>query len=1062
MNIQAQDAMRCSTCDNVVSISCRSCRLDFCNDCIGDHVTESLSQHDVVPYEDKFTREVILPECDSHRDKNCTLVCKVCDVPICSTCFTKNHLKHQVEDLVEAVKQKRSEVQTDLRNISEFISHYGDIGSDIEKKVDKVGKNCDVLKAQIGSVGLILQNRMQQKLDWGKEKIDNYGKNTEKLFLSFESNVNSRVSLLLDKKKEKEMLLQNNVALQIMDYSSESYFTEIPPSLEIDEVKLEIEETGENALLGNIVNDIPINTLGSNVVLEAVEDFEGHRERDMCFNKRDLLMVDHKTFNNTNDTHVVGIHLINGKFGYIPKSHVAIRRLRGRCNQLQRWWTPIGRERTKEIFLNDKIQNSTFCISDYTEHSYNLSIKCDAGVANVPLSKMENIVSVEGSTDAFTSLPSLVHFYQEEREGFPCQLSTPLHHQMPTAPFEGLKVDRDRINIISEIPLERLPQFDMFEGRSNINNKTTIRVYQLLETADNTTPSTIDANNVIEDAENMREFSHENILQFVALSAASYPMAMITEFVRQTLLQYLKTEQHWQHISIQTIVGFAAQISNGMDYCHRKKFFHMNLRAENVFMDEHSVLKIGGLHAAKRADVEPFQIPQKTRMRTQWASPESLLDNTFSRHSDVWSFGILLYEMVTFGGLPFSGKTDADICALYGMKIGFPHPTDCYLKCPDSYYNIMESCCKYEATSRSSFDKLMDIFKNHFISQLKIANRVHHISDGHGVPQLQIWWTTKGKDNVSNILMKKDVKRGAFFISEATEFIGGEIGCLLSDPGRDSASKIAYDGVELARNSIESLQLLGTDDLNDTYRGVNRNGEKVTVFTFNEIPNAKRWSEDSFIEAANILNGLSHENILGIIGCCSTSKPVFMVTEPVRWILHHILKLDMGQSLKLFDLVEIATQIANGMKYLSSKSYIHRDLRTMNILLTQTFEVKVGGLNLCTDINNSSIETAIWSIRWCAPEIFQNDRGCLLKSDVWSFGILLYELITFGMKPYGKMSNHDVQEEVQKGYIIPRPSDGPIKCPEHFYKIMTTCWKAKPEERLGFELLHKLLKNYFK
>lgn len=45
--------------------------------------------------------------------------------------------------------------------------------------------------------------------------------------------------------------------------------------------------------------------------------------------------------------------------------------------------------------------------------------------------------------------------------------------------------------------------------------------------------------------------------------------------------------------------------------------------------------------------------------------------------------------------------------------------------------------------------------------------------------------------------------------------------------------------------------------------------------------------------------------------------------------------------------------------------------------------------------------TAIWSIRWCAPEIFQNDRGCLLKSDVWSFGILLYELITFGMKPYG-------------------------------------------------------------
>ena len=82
----------------------------------------------------------------------------------------------------------------------------------------------------------------------------------------------------------------------------------------------------------------------------------------------------------------------------------------------------------------------------------------------------------------------------------------------------------------------------------------------MLEFVEDVAPGTTYANDVVQEAENMRQLSHENVLQFVALSTTSYPLVMITEFVQHSLLQYLKTEPHWQHISLQTIEGFAAQV----------------------------------------------------------------------------------------------------------------------------------------------------------------------------------------------------------------------------------------------------------------------------------------------------------------------------------------------------------------------------------------------------------------------------------------------------------------------------------------------------------------------
>ncbi|ESO87367.1 hypothetical protein LOTGIDRAFT_148078, partial [Lottia gigantea] len=98
-------------------------------------------------------------------------------------------------------------------------------------------------------------------------------------------------------------------------------------------------------------------------------------------------------------------------------------------------------------------------------------------------------------------------------------------------------------------------------------------------------------------------------------------------------------------------------------------------------------------------------------------------------------------------------------------------------------------------------------------------------------------------------------------------------------------------------------------------------------------------------------------------------------------------------------------------------------------------------------------------IKWTAPEAAL-DRKFSIKSDVWSFGILLYELNTFGRVPYPGMSGAEVLSRLGKGYRMPKPH-GPVGCTDAYYDIMVKCWNKRPEERPTFESLHNLFDDYF-
>jgi len=132
---------------------------------------------------------------------------------------------------------------------------------------------------------------------------------------------------------------------------------------------------------------------------------------------------------------------------------------------------------------------------------------------------------------------------------------------------------------------------------------------------------------------------------------------------------------------------------------------------------------------------------------------------------------------------------------------------------------------------------------------------------------------------------------------------------------------------------------------------------------------------------------------------------------------------------------------------LDHKKIIHRDLSARNLLVDEYDSIKVAdfGLSRNTNDNEYTSKSNLFPIRWTAPEACFFGKYST-KSDVWSFGIVLYEIITKGKIPYESFTNEEVLKQIEKGYRIPCPDE----CPESLYIIMTKCWSKNPNDRPNF------------
>ncbi|KAM6075681.1 ephrin type-A receptor 5 isoform 8-T8 [Chlamydotis macqueenii] len=218
-----------------------------------------------------------------------------------------------------------------------------------------------------------------------------------------------------------------------------------------------------------------------------------------------------------------------------------------------------------------------------------------------------------------------------------------------------------------------------------------------------------------------------------------------------------------------------------------------------------------------------------------------------------------------------------------------------------------------------------------------------------------------------------------------------------------------------------------------------------------------------FLGEASIMGQFDHPNIIHLEGVVTKSKPVMIVTEYMEnGSLDTFLKKNDGQ-FTVIQLVGMLRGIASGMKYLSNMGYVHRDLAARNILINSNLVCKVSdfGLSRVLEDDPEAAYTTTGGkipIRWTAPEAIAF-RKFTSASDVWSYGIVMWEVMSYGERPYWEMTNQDVIKAVEEGYRLPSPMD----CPAALYQLMLDCWQKDRNSRPKFDeivsMLDKLIRN---
>lgn len=220
-------------------------------------------------------------------------------------------------------------------------------------------------------------------------------------------------------------------------------------------------------------------------------------------------------------------------------------------------------------------------------------------------------------------------------------------------------------------------------------------------------------------------------------------------------------------------------------------------------------------------------------------------------------------------------------------------------------------------------------------------------------------------------------------------------------------------------------------------------------------------SSEAFLEEAKIMKTFRHEKLVSLYAVCSRQEPFYIVTEFMcHGSLLEYLRNGTGRSLRLHHLIDMAAQIGAGMMYLEEKQLVHRDLAARNILVNDENVVKIADFGLARIIEDSEYtarQGAKFPVKWTAPEAVLYGRFTI-KSDVWSYGILLMELMTFGQVPYPGMNNREVIDLVEKGYRMPKPTL--YECPDPAYDVMIQCWDPIPDQRPTFEYLFTFFDDF--
>uniref|UniRef100_A0A8C8IEK1 Tyrosine-protein kinase n=1 Tax=Oncorhynchus tshawytscha TaxID=74940 RepID=A0A8C8IEK1_ONCTS len=438
---------------------------------------------------------------------------------------------------------------------------------------------------------------------------------------------------------------------------------------------------------------------------------------------------------------------------------------------------------------------------------------------------------------------------------------------------------------------------------------------------------------------------------------------MVQEYVKfGSLDTYLKKNKN--SVNILWKLQVAKQLAWAMHFLEEKNLVHGNVCAKNVLLIREEDRKTGNPPFIKLSDpgVSITVLPKDILVeRIPWVPPECIEDSTnLSLAADKWSFGTTLWEICSGGEKPLATLDNSKKNLFYEDRHQLPAPKWTELA------NLITSCMDYEPTFRPSFRVIIRDLNSLFTPGQCIATVIADLNwvilMGPTVSSLTSPWVTGAFENQEPVQFEE---RHLIFLQQLGKGNFGSVEMCRYDPLQDNTGEVV---------AVKKLQHSTAEHMRDFEREI------------------------------EILKSLQHENIVKYKGVSYSAgrRNLRLIMEylPYGSLRDYLIK--NKQRIDHMKLVHYTAQICKGMEYLATKRYIHRDLATRNILVESELRVKIGDFGLSKVLPQDKEyymvkEPGESPIFWYAPESLTESKFSV-ASDIWSFGVVLYELFTHSDK----------------------------------------------------------------
>uniref|UniRef100_A0A8C6WTP1 Tyrosine-protein kinase receptor n=1 Tax=Neogobius melanostomus TaxID=47308 RepID=A0A8C6WTP1_9GOBI len=274
-----------------------------------------------------------------------------------------------------------------------------------------------------------------------------------------------------------------------------------------------------------------------------------------------------------------------------------------------------------------------------------------------------------------------------------------------------------------------------------------------------------------------------------------------------------------------------------------------------------------------------------------------------------------------------------------------------------------------------------------------------------------------------------------------------------------AAEMYVPDEWEVPREKIVLNRELGQGSFGMVYEGLAKGVVKdepetcVAIKTVNESASMRERIE--FLNEASVMKEFNCHHVVRLLGVVSQGQPTLVIMElmtrgDLKSYLRSLRPKEVFLSLPpLKKMLQMAGQIADGMAYLNANKFVHRDLAARNCMVAEDFTVKIGDFGMTRDIYETDYYRkggkGLLPVRWMSPESLK-DGVFTTYSDVWSFGVVLWEVATLAEQPYQGLSNEQVLRFVMEGGLLEKPQN----CPDMLFELMQRCWQYNPKMRPSF------------